>query len=120
MQKLASFDPNDLEAADAAILGQLRTLGADLSLPREVLHYIYLPTENAAEQVAAALAGDGFSVEHHPAADVDQAPQNPWLVLAITETVVTQESVRAARHRMQQLASEHGGNYDGWEAAAKP
>jgi len=39
-------------------------------------------------------------------------------VTATTFTGLTDTGVRATRSRLELLASDHGGEYDGWEAAA--
>lgn len=110
----------DPVAADAQILEQLVRLGANLSEPRDVRHYLYLPTEEAAEHAASELRNEGYQVEARPSADAASNPPNPWLVLATKDAIVNSETVAAARDRFGQLASEGNGEYDGWEAAAKP
>jgi hypothetical protein len=110
------FDSPD--EGDRMIVDQLRGLGAKLSLPREVLHYLYLPTEAAAAAASADLRRAGFTTEIRPAAG--PPGPNPWLVLATTEEVVSIESARVARETFTALAATHGGEYDGWEAGASP
>ncbi len=103
---------------DRLVIQQLTRAGADLSRPREVLQYLYLPTEDAAEHARETLDAEGYSVEVRPSADAEEGPPNPWLVLARTETVVDEDMIDRARERFEQLAARHGGDYDGWEAAA--
>jgi hypothetical protein len=107
-----------VEEGDRMIVDQLRDLGANVSLPREVLHYIYLPTESAAAAASAELRKEGFTTQVRPAAGPPGA--NPWLVLATTEEVVSVESARVARETFTALAATHDGEYDGWEAGADP
>ena len=45
---------------DRLIVEQLRSLGADLSKPREVLHYVYLPSQDAAQAAGPRAAGEGL------------------------------------------------------------
>jgi hypothetical protein len=106
--------------ADRAILGQLRYLGADLDQPREVIHYLYLPTADASRKSAQALRLEGYSVEERPAGDAAKGPPNPYLVLAKSKTVLNPAAVQQFRQLFEQLASHFSGEYDGWEAAAQP
>jgi hypothetical protein len=103
---------------DQLIVHQLRLLGADLSRPREVLHFVYFPTKEDAEDAAAELRGEGYAVEVQPSADADTNPPNPWLALARKDTVVDEGAVIDMRPRFEALAAARSGEYDGWEAAA--
>jgi regulator of RNase E activity RraB len=103
---------------DRLVIGELRRAGADLSRPREVLHYLYLPTEDAAKQARDTLRSEGYTAEVRPAADAETGVPNQWLALARIETVVDEAMIDRARERLELLAVEHGGEYDGWEAAA--
>ena len=117
---LGRFDPNNMLEADRLVIEQLQNNGADLSKPRDVRHYLYLPTSNAQEQMAVELRRLGFEVEAQMAANVDQNPPNPFLVLASKDAVVNAESINELRRIFETLAAEYEGEYDGWEAAAKP
>ena len=108
------------EEGDQAILRQLKKVGANLEKPREVLQYLYVPTQEASHHAAAVLRGDGFTVTERASADAVSKPPNPWLVLATKVTVVSSESVSEMRTQFEQLARETHGDYDGWEAAAQP
>ena len=101
----------DASEADARVLDHLARLGCDPSEPRECRHYMYLPAERGAQAVADVLNGDGWDAEW------EQVP-DAWLVTATTFTGLTDHGVRATRTRLELLASDHGGEYDGWEAAA--
>jgi hypothetical protein len=101
----------DASEADARVLDHLVRLGCDPSQPRECRHYVYVPGEYDARAVARALTHDGW------AADVERTPES-WLVTATTCAALSDASVRATRSTLEQLACDHGGAYDGWEAAA--
>jgi hypothetical protein len=101
----------DAAEADSRVLDHLAALGCDPSQPRECRHYMYLPAELGARAVAQVLNRDGWDAEF------EQVP-DAWLVTATTFTGLSDESVRQTRSRMQLLASDYGGEYDGWEAAA--
>lgn len=103
---------------DQLIVQQLRLLGADLSRPREVLHFVYFPTKEDADSAAKELRGEGYEVEVQPSADADTQPPNPWLALARKDAVVDEGTVSVMRPRFEALAAARSGEYDGWEAAA--
>ena len=102
---------------DQLILDHLREAGADLTQPREVLQYLYFPTEAAAHEAAEAVRAYGYDVEVRPSATDDA--RNPWLTLATAELVVDEGWVAAMRPQLEAIASLGGGEYDGWEAAAE-
>jgi regulator of RNase E activity RraB len=106
------------EEGDRLIVEQLRSMGADLSKPREVLHYLYLPSEEAARDIGSELEAQGYNVEVRPGAG--PPGPNPWLCLATIQAVVSVESANASTRSFMQLATTHGGEYDGWEAAGTP
>ena len=109
---------NTPDEGDRLILDELRSLGADLSQPREVLHYLYVPTESAAAEASQEARDRGYTTEVRPAAE--QAGPHPWLVLATKDEVLSVESARSSRETFSEIATTHGGEYDGWEAGATP
>ena len=103
-------------ADDHLVLRELEQAGADLTKPREVLHYLYFPTEEAADEAAEALRAAGYEVAVQPSA-AGSASRNPWLALATIEAVVNEATVDQTRALMEGIAARGGGEYDGWEAA---
>jgi hypothetical protein len=98
--------------ADVRVLDHLSRLGCDPTEPRECRHYLYVPGEHRAEEVARTLnSSDGWDAEYEQVA-------NLWLVTATTFTGLNDTVVRDTRVRFEALANIHGGEYDGWEAAA--
>jgi hypothetical protein len=97
--------------ADALVLDHLLRLGCDPAQPRECRHYFYLPGEPGARAVATSLNATGWDVEVEPVHDA-------WLVTATIVTGLDGTSVRNTRSRLEELAGDFGGEYDGWEAAA--
>ncbi len=108
----------DVDPGDRMVIEQLRQGGADMTRPREVRHYLYLPTERAANDAAEELRRSGYRSEVRPAAG--PPGPNPWLVLATIEQVVDGDAIGPARRLFTRLATDAGGEYDGWEAAATP
>ena len=106
------------EKGDKQVLKQLRRLGANLSRPREVVHFLYFPTQVAAEQASHQLRGEGYMIDVRPAANAADNPPNPWLMEARNYAVVDESNVQAMRQKFEGMAEAGGGEYDGWEAAA--
>jgi hypothetical protein len=101
--------------ADRLALRQLAGRGADLSKPRHVIHYLYFPTERQAQDAAQAI-GDAWQAQvEPPTEEIDQ-----WCVRADGTRTIGPEIVSGFRTWFVRIADEHGGEYDGWEAAAKP
>jgi hypothetical protein len=102
----------DAFEADSLVLAHLVRLGCDPGRPRECRHYLYVPAELGALSVAASLnAVEGWDAEVEEVHDT-------WLVTATTVTGLDDDVVRGTRARLERLAYDHGGEYDGWEAAA--
>ena len=108
------------QEGDKLILNELRKRGADFQKPREIVHYLYVPTQDASHEAAAKLRKYGFEVTERASADGANNPPNPWLVLARKVTLVDPQTVEEMRIQFEALASESKGEYDGWEAAAQP
>lgn len=109
--------PLDAATGDLMVLAELEKNGADLTQPRDLVHYLYVPSQGAAEKAAAELRSLGYTAEAKVAARVQPGDPNPWLVLANVDTVVDQGRVRWERARFDELALKYRGEYDGWEAA---
>jgi hypothetical protein len=103
--------------SDRLVLEQLVAAGADLSQPREVVHYVHLPSREAAEAFAPMVLNQGYEPQiHEPAPEAADDPR-PWTVAATAHGVVTEEAVATSRRSFTELAAEYGGVYDGWEAS---
>jgi hypothetical protein len=87
--------------------------GESAAAPRRIWHYLYLPTREAAAEIAAELRHRGFQTEERLGAD-----DRNWLVLASHRATPTEDEVLAARRSMEALVSGVGGEYDGWEVEA--
>ena len=101
---------------DALILAQLRSAGADLTRPRHVVHYMYVPDEYRARAAASAISAAGYETrvgEPLPGYET-------WSVIAETTAIVDATTVVPTRATLEGIAAEHDGEYDGWEAAATP
>ncbi|HVC95243.1 MAG TPA: ribonuclease E inhibitor RraB [Pirellulales bacterium] len=96
---------------DNEALEQLRLVSNITSL-HLLQHYLYFQQENDAKDVANTMEEHGFSVELRRSAD-----GMDWLVLATSQIMPTEANVAELRLRLERIASEHSGEYDGWEAA---
>jgi len=85
---------------------------ADVDEPLLVEHWLYLPGQDAAHQVALAAGRKGFAAEFAPS--VNQ--EGRWVVRAKRQIYPRPEVFARARHQLARLAADHGGEYDGWEA----
>lgn len=104
------------QSADDLLLSQLAALGADLSQPRHVLHYLYFGDEASATAAERQVASAGYETTLNP--PDESIPQ--WSLRAETHGVVNGSTIEAIRTLFETVAEEHGGEYDGWEAAAEP
>jgi regulator of RNase E activity RraB len=120
LKPLFRAGPTDIQETDRALIDLLLRKGADLTKPREVKHYLYVPTAEAASQASIELRSQGYEVEERMAADADQRRPHPLLLVASSETLVNLQSADETRRSFENLAATCGGEYDGWEAAAEP
>lgn len=97
---------------DAQTLQQLAKAGANLTMPTHVISYLYVPDESRARSAAGELEHAGYQVEVRTAAS---GPS--WLALATITMVPSAENIALLRGRFESLATQLGGEFDGWEAA---
>jgi len=102
--------------ADRRALRQLEVLGADLTKPRHVIHFLYFDEEAAARHTADDAEKAGYTARIMPPDEEFKR----WRVHADGTRVVGPTTVDAYRAWFERLAASHGGTYDGWEAARKP
>ena len=101
---------------DRVTLQQLRGKGANLALPRHVLHFLDFPDEASATSAADAVEDIGFDATVvAPAGNTER-----WSVRAEATRVVDETTVDTHRAQFERIAAANDGEYDGWEAAAEP
>jgi hypothetical protein len=103
--------------ADKLALRQLKMVGADLSLPRHVIHFLLFEHESDARAAAATIDAGGAWTTH---VNAPSDTLEEWSVRVDGHRIVGAETVAAFRAQFVQIARAHNGEYDGWEAAAKP
>jgi regulator of RNase E activity RraB len=114
-----ALSDGDREAArlpmdrDAATLRQLQKAGSDLAKPHSIEFFLYFPNEPAALEAAASLRLEGYTAEVRIGTDEGDR----WLCFASLTVVPSHSTLLAVREQLERLASELGGEYDGWGAA---
>jgi hypothetical protein len=106
---------------DLGVVSQLMQHGADLMAPREVIFYLYLPDADSAERAASPLRAAGLEVSlpgpnEEYLAEHPEAPRQ-WPVIAKSfDRALIPDFLRETTDLCADVAAEHGGEYDGWEA----
>jgi hypothetical protein len=99
---------------DLLLVRRLRAVGADLTQPRRIVHFLYFQNETGARAAAAEMEEGGYDVTvAPPAGDVAN-----WSVTAEGARVVDEATIVAFRAWFERVAGRHAGEYDGWEAPA--
>jgi hypothetical protein len=108
--------PRDSAAVDQDVVRQLRGLGADLSRPRHVRHFLYFQEEGFARRAAEQIEKADYDATVAPPSD--EVPV--WTVRAEGFRVIGEETVPGFRAWFEHIAAGYNGEYDGWEPATKP
>ena len=108
--------PKSPEEADRLALRQLTMRGADLSKPRHVIHFLLFAHEADARTAEEEIGEGSWSTRIEPPTET----LAEWSVRVDGERIVGAETIAAFRAQFEQLAERHRGEYDGWEASAKP
>jgi len=97
-------------ATDEDALNELKQV-SDVTMPHVIKQFLYFPSEQAAKRFGMALRNQGFDVN-----DSLGAIYGSWAVVATSEFVPSLDKISELRTRLGSIASELGGEYDGWEA----
>lgn len=104
-----------VEAGDGAAIAAIAASGVDLTRPVLLRHVLLVNDPAAAEALAAAAGAAGYDVR------IDTLDGGwTWIVRATETALLTAVHAARARARLTSLASRHGAEYEGWEAAAGP
>lgn len=93
-----------------ATIGMLESLGLDPAKAVRLEFVLFFPT---AEQATAAAAD--FPAPQWSAAVATEAADDGWACTATTESVVNQAILDALVTLCREVASAHGGDFDGWQ-----
>lgn len=116
-QNLQKLRRHKNDSWDARLIDQLRKAGSDPFKPHDVDFFLAFPNNEAAEQVAVWMRGEGFD------ADVTDTPENGDLRFSLhahKSMQLTVPDMQALSRRLTQAATERGGRYDGWSAKQVP
>jgi hypothetical protein len=108
--------PATAEEADQITVQKLAGMGAELSRPRQIVHFLEFSSGLAVEDVQAPLERAGYEVTVEEPDEVT----THYVVHAEAVRVVSSTTVPAFRAWFERLAAEHGGDYEGWEASRTP
>ena len=111
--KIKNIRSTKQESWDAKIIEQLRSKGYAPFNEYKVDFFLALPDEGACQQVRSRLEPDGFSVDAKPMAEKTDLPFSLHASKAMRLIVPDMQALSA---RMDALAEEFGGRYDGWTA----
>lgn len=96
---------------DAEGLRQLVKSGSDLSKLHRVQYSLRFPTEDDAIAAVARLEDLAFAAT----TERDDANDN-WVVLAVKRMYPVESDLRGLREKLEVVASEGHGSYEGWTA----
>jgi len=108
--------PRDTAGIDQLVVQQLRSLGADLTQPRHVRHFLYFELEGQARAAAEEIELADYNVS--VTSPDEQVPR--WTVIADAYRVIGADTVPGFRAWFEDVAAKRNGDYDGWEPASKP
>jgi regulator of RNase E activity RraB len=116
-QNLQKLRRHKNDSWDARLIDQLRKAGSDPFKPHDVDFFLAFPDNEAAEQVAAWMRGEGFD------ADVTDTPENGDLRYSLhahKSMQLTVPDMQALSRRLTEAATQKSGRYDGWSAKQVP
>lgn len=111
--KIKNIRSDKQESWDAKIIEQLRSKGYAPFNEYKVDFFLALPDEGACERVRSRLESDGFSVDAKP---MTEKTDLPFSLHASKSMRLIVPDMQALSARMDALATEFGGRYDGWTA----
>jgi hypothetical protein len=98
---------------DLGVLDALHKEGDDGTTPRQIDHWIYFATEEAAVPFLAWAEQEGFT---HDKAHSHEAKDGKHCVRLYHNGPATLKAISARTIALRRNAATHGGEYDGWEA----
>lgn len=104
---------------DAQQISHLRALGSDPFQAHDVDFFFGLPSEAACAALRRDLEQEGFAVDIKPVPEAE-AVEQPFSLHAAKSMRLSVPDMQALSRRFGELATAHGGRYDGWAAAVVP
>jgi hypothetical protein len=111
--KIKNIRSSKQESWDAKIIEQLRSKGYAPFNEYKVDFFLALPDEGACQRARSRLESDGFSVDTKP---MTEKTDLPYSLHASKQMRLIVPDMQALSTRLDALATEFGGRYDGWTA----
>jgi hypothetical protein len=111
--KIRGIQNSKEESWDAKIIEQLRSKGYAPFNEYKVDFFLALPDEAACQAVRSRLEPDGFSVDAKP---MTEKTDLPFSLHASKKMRLIVPDMQDLTQRLNALAAEFGGRYDGWAA----
>jgi regulator of RNase E activity RraB len=92
------------------LIGQLKRFGSNLDSKHEITFWLYFPSEEGAQLAGQKAVKTGLSV------DITESEKSQWLCLINCPHVPDEALIDAIMQFCMALASEFGGQFDGWES----
>ncbi|MFZ2890969.1 DUF695 domain-containing protein [Sulfuricurvum sp.] len=92
-------------------IAALLEAGDDLTLPREVEHYLFFQTKTSMERAVSQLASHGYEAKEY--VNDDESDYGYGVVLVKTEAI-TQEVIEETTTSLYESAIQEHGIYEGW------
>lgn len=108
--------PKTPQEADALALRQLESRGANMTKARHVVHFLLFGEERDATAASDTIQATSWRASVEPPTET----RTEWSVRADDERIVNADTIASYRSWFEQIAAQHHGEYDGWEAKAKP
>ena len=102
---------------DARLIDQLRKRGSDPFKPHDVDFFLAFPNQDAAEDLAKQLRGEGFDAD---VVDEPDSGELRWSLHAHKSMQLTVPDMQDLSRRLSEAATAKGGRYDGWSAKQVP
>lgn len=101
--------------SDAEGVAQLVRAGVDVSAPVELQFLLRFPSEEDSFTAASRLEELAFS----PAMEQDEA-RNEWVIVATKRMYPVESDLAGLRIKLNAVAKDCHGAYEGWRAAKRP
>jgi hypothetical protein len=103
-----------MPSPDAVLLEQLAKSGSDLTKLHRVEFTLHFPTQKAAERAELQLIGLAFETNTEP-----NKTGKDWVIQASKNMYPVESDLLGLRDKLEVIARENHGTYDGWRAKLK-
>jgi hypothetical protein len=108
-----SADQGQARSPDGKGIDQLAKSGSDLSQLHHVDFFLHFPTQKSAERAASRLEAFAFATK------VERGKSGQWVVEAAKVMYPVESDLSGLRDKLNAIAAEEHGAYDGWQARIK-